>query len=193
MDRIFVLPVGWNWHIMYLWLLPNEIWPYLSRTITSKPNGIVEVQNRSLGSHFTKSASTLSSNQKLYIFFSIITGCFNDTPSNPYTCRYWALHACTCPWGHAAKCYYWSHGPDSCYCQLHRLEACCHWNFCARQVNRGPSEDHTSSRPCFIQYGPTGSLHKCSDLDGTDKEFVWNEDWPENYQQPALVPWLPCL
>ena len=26
-----------------------------------------------------------------------------------------------------------------------------------------------------------------------DEEFVWNGSWPENPQQPAFVPWLPCL
>ena len=59
MDRIFVLPVGWYWHEMYLWLLPYEIQPYLGRTFTSMPSGIVEVQNRSLGGHSSKSAFAL--------------------------------------------------------------------------------------------------------------------------------------
>ena len=44
MDRIFELPVGWNWHEMYLWVLPNEIQPYLGRTVTSTPSGITEVK-----------------------------------------------------------------------------------------------------------------------------------------------------
>ena len=44
MDLIFVLPVGWNWHEMYLWLLPNEIRPYLGWTSISMPSGIAEVQ-----------------------------------------------------------------------------------------------------------------------------------------------------
>ena len=55
MNLICVLPVGWNWHEMYLWLLPNEIRPYLGRTCTSTPSGMVEVQNRSLGGHSPKS------------------------------------------------------------------------------------------------------------------------------------------
>ena len=55
------------------------------------------------------------------------------------------------------------------------------------------SEDHTSSRPCFVEDGQTGSLHKCSSLESTAEEFVWDEDWAKNHQQPALVPWLPCL
>ena len=42
----------------------------------------------------------------------------------------------------------------------------------ARQVHRGSLEDHTLSRPCFVQDGPTGSLYKCSGLDGADEEFV---------------------
>ena len=66
-------------------------------------------------------------------------------------------------------------------------------NFGASQVHWGASEDHTSSRPCFIEDGPTGSLHKCLGLDGADEEFVSNEGWSENHQQPALVPWLQCL
>ena len=32
--RIYVLPVGWNWQEMYVWLLPNEIQPYLGQTFT---------------------------------------------------------------------------------------------------------------------------------------------------------------
>ena len=32
-----------------------------------------------------------------------------------------------------------------------------------------------------------------SGLDGVDEEFVWNEGWPENHQQLAIIPWLPCL
>ena len=50
MDRIIVLPVGWSWHEMYLWLVPNEIQLYLSRTFTSKPSVIIEVQHRWQGS-----------------------------------------------------------------------------------------------------------------------------------------------
>ena len=53
-------------------------------------------------------------------------------------------------------------------------------------------EDHSSSIPCFVEDGPTGSLHKRSGFNGTDEEFVWNEDWPENHQQPGIFPWLPC-
>ena len=49
MDRIFVLPVVWNWHEMYLWLLPNEIRPNFGQTFTSMPNGIIKIQYHSLG------------------------------------------------------------------------------------------------------------------------------------------------
>ena len=56
---IVVLPVGWNWHEMYLWLLPNEIRPCLGQTCTSISSGIVEVQNDSLGGHFPNSAFAL--------------------------------------------------------------------------------------------------------------------------------------
>ena len=59
MDRIFVFPVGWNWHEMCLSLLPSEILPYLGQTFTSMPSGIVEVQHRSLTGHFPKSAFVL--------------------------------------------------------------------------------------------------------------------------------------
>ena len=59
MDWIFVLPVGWKWYEMYLWLLPNKIGPYLVWTFTSMPSRIVEVQNHSLGGHFPKSAFVL--------------------------------------------------------------------------------------------------------------------------------------
>ena len=31
MDRLTLLPVGWNWNVMYMWLLPNVIRPYLAR------------------------------------------------------------------------------------------------------------------------------------------------------------------
>ena len=53
-------------------------------------------------------------------------------------------------------------------------EACCHWNFGVRQVHGGSSEDHISSRPCFVEDGPTGSLHTCPGIDNADEEFVWN-------------------
>ena len=99
----------------------------------------------------------------------------------------------TCPWGLAVKFYCWSCGSDSSFRQPHPPEACCNWNFGARQVLECSSEDHTSSRPCFVQDGPTGSLHMGSGLDGADEEFVWHEGWTETPQQLALVPWLPCL
>ena len=163
--------------------------PLLGRTFTSIPSGIVEVRNRSLGGHFPKSAFALWQVRinNCIFFFSILTDCSNFDPSNPY--RYSAWNVCTCPWGHDC----WSCGSDSCYRPTHPPEACCHWKFGARQVHRGTSEDHTSSRPCFVQDGPTGLLHKCPGLGGADEEFVWNECWPENHQQSALVPWLPCL
>ena len=175
MDRIFVLPVGWNWHAMYLWLLPNEIRPYLGRTFTSMPRGIIEVQNHSLGGHFSKSAFTLWQVRKkidncwFFSQFSLIV--LTMPRPNLIGIRHKVL-ACTCPWGHAAKCYCWSCGSDSCYRQPYPPEACWHWNFGARQVHGGSSEDHTSSEPCFVQDGPTGSLHKCLGLDGSHEEFV---------------------
>ena len=152
MNHIFVLPVGWNWHEMNLWL-PNEIWPYHGRTFTSVQSEIMEVQNRRLG-HFPKSAFALWQvrfNNCIYFFLSIITDCSNNAPSNP--CRYQVWSACACPWGHAGKCYCLSRGSDSCHRQPHPQQACCHWNFGARQVHGGYSEDHTSSKPCFVQDG----------------------------------------
>ena len=65
-------------------------------------------------------------------------------------------------------------GSDSCKRQPLPPEACCHWNFGAGQVHGGSSEHHTSLRPCFVQDGRTGSLHKCSGLDGPFEEFVRN-------------------
>ena len=76
------------------------------------------------------------------MLFSILTDCSNNAPSNPY--RYYARSACIWPWGHTSKC--WSPGSDSCYRQPHHPEACCHWNFGARQVHGGSSEDHMSYR-----------------------------------------------
>ena len=84
------------------------------------------------------------------------------------------------------KCSCWLRGSDSCNCQPHSPEACCHWNFGARQVHGGSSQDHTLSRLCFIEDGPRGSLHKCLGIDGTGDNFVWNEGWQENNQQPTL-------
>ena len=122
MDPIFVLPVGWNWHEMYLWLLPNEIRPYLDRTFTSMSSGIVEVQNRSLSDHFPKSTFALWQVRiNNCILFSILTDCSNNAPSTPYI--YWAWSACTCQW-------------DLCYRQPHPPEACCHWNFGTRLLGR---------------------------------------------------------
>ena len=59
MDQFCVLPVGWNWHTMYLLLVHTEIRPYHGHAFTSMPSGIVEVQNHSLGGHFPKSAFAL--------------------------------------------------------------------------------------------------------------------------------------
>ena len=71
------------------------------------------------------------------IFFSIITNCSDNDSSNPYTYYQWS--ACTCPSGHVAICCCWSPGPDSCFRQMQHPEACCHWNFGARQVHGGSS------------------------------------------------------
>ena len=61
---------------------------------------------------------------------------------------------------------------------------CCYWNFGARQVDGGSSEDHTSSRPCFVESDLTGSLHKCSGLDGADEEFVLGH---------SMIPVMKCM
>ena len=72
-----------------------------------------------------------------------------------------------------ANCYCWLRGSGSCHTQPHPPEACHHWNFGAMQVHGGSSEDHPSSRPCFVEDGLIGSLHKCSSLDGADEKFAW--------------------
>ena len=56
MEWIYVLPVGWTWQEMYLWLLPNEVRHFFGWTFTSIPSAIVKIQTRGLGVHFTKSA-----------------------------------------------------------------------------------------------------------------------------------------
>ena len=185
MDRIFVLPLGWFWHEMYLWLFPNEIRPY--RTFTLMPSGIVEVQNRSLGGYFPKSAFALwqvrINSCICYYQFSLIV-LIMPHPT-PIGIRHDVLAL-----AHEVM---WQSAVAGCAGLTHPPEACCHWNFGARQFHGGSSEDRTSPRPCFVQDGPPGSLHKCSGLYGTDEKFVWNEGWPENHQQPALSTWLPCL
>ena len=156
----------------------------------SVPCGNIEVQNRSLGGHSPKSTPTLwqvrLNNCILFSQFSLIV-LMMPRPS-PI-----GIRSCACLWGPVEKCYCWSRGSDSCYSQSRPLEACCYWNFCARQVHGGSLDHHTSSRPCFDEDGPTRSLCKCSGLDGADEEFVWHKGWPENHQYPAFVPWLPCL
>ena len=99
--------MGWNWHETYLVLLPNEIRPYLGRTFTSVPSGIVKVQKHSLGGHLLKSDFELWQVRinNCISFFSILIDCTDNSPGNP---KAWS--ACTCPWVHAAKCYCWSGG-----------------------------------------------------------------------------------
>ena len=70
MDRISVLPVGWNWHKMYLRVLPSEIRPYFGWTFTSLPSGIAEVQNHSLGGHFPNLPSHCGKFESTITFFS---------------------------------------------------------------------------------------------------------------------------
>ena len=159
MDRIFVLPVDSNWHEMYLWLLPNEIHPNLGQTFTSMPSGIIKVPNHSLGGHSPKSAFALRQVRiNRCMFLSILTDCSNNAPSNPN--RYKAWSACTCQWGHAAKCYCWSWGSNSCCHKPKPPKTCCHWNFSARKVPGSSSENHTPPIPCFVEGGLTGLLHK---------------------------------
>ena len=153
------------------------------------PSGIIKDPNQSLGGHFSKSSFTLQQvRMDNYVFLSLLTDWSDNAPSNLY--MYYAWSACTCPWGHVERGI-----AGRVYLTLlrstptHPPEACCHRNFVARHVHWGSSEDHTSSRPWFVENGPTGSLHNCSGLHDKDKEFVWNERWLEN-QQPVLVPWL---
>ena len=79
MDRCFFIPVGWNWHEMYLWMLPNEIRPYLGQIFTSMPNGIVEVQNCSLGGHSPNLPSHCGKFEStIAYFFPILIDCYNN-------------------------------------------------------------------------------------------------------------------
>ena len=47
-----------------------------------------------------------------------------------------------------------------------------------------PRQDHALFR--MVQTDHSG-------LDGVDEEFVWNEGWPKNHQQLAIIPRSPCL
>ena len=118
-----------------------------------------------------------SSNQQLHIFsqYSLIV-LIMDRP-NPIGIRHEVLAlAFEAMWQNAIAL----RGSDSSYRQAHPAKACRHWNFGVRQVlPEGYSEDHTLSRPRFVQDGPTESLDKCSCLDGVDEEFIWNERWPK--------------
>ena len=76
MDRIFVFQISWNWHEIYLWLLPIEIQPYLGRIFTSMPSGIIKLQNCSLVGHFPEFALALwQVGINNCIFFPIFTDC----------------------------------------------------------------------------------------------------------------------
>ena len=189
MDRIFVLPVGWNWHEMHLWLLPNEIQPYHGRTFTLMPNGIVEVQKRSLDGHFPKFAFALwqvgINNCIFFSQFSLIV-LIMPRPT-PIGIRHEVVALAHEDMRKVLLLVAWvwlvllsttsSRGmlPLELWCQ---------------SSPRVSLEDHTSSRPYFVQDGLTGSLHKCSGRDSMDEKFVWNEGRRENYQQSARVPWL---
>ena len=57
----------------------------------------------------------------------------------------------------------------------------------------------TSSIPCFVQNGSTGSHHKCSGLDIMDEEFAWNFncqpplspliEWAQSWQNLTMANW----
>ena len=142
--------------------------PNHCQNFTSMPRGILKIANHSLGGHFPKSAVALwqvwINNCIFFPQFSMII-LIKPRPS-PLGIRHEVLALAHEGMWH--KCYYWLRWSDSCYPQLHPEEACCHWDIGARQVHEGSSEDHTSSRLCFVQDGPTRSLHKCSGLDGMD-------------------------
>ena len=55
------------------------------------PSRIFKVQNRRLGGHFALWQLRINN---CMVFFSIITDCSNNAPSNPY--RYYAWNPCTC-------------------------------------------------------------------------------------------------
>ena len=84
-DRFFVFPLGWNWHDMDPWLLPNEIRHYLGQTFNARSSGIVEIRNHRIGGRSPKSIFTLWQLWiNICIFFKSFSDSSNNAPSNPY-------------------------------------------------------------------------------------------------------------
>ena len=120
MDRILVIPVGWNWRELYPWLLPNEIRRYLGRTVTSMATGIVQVQNRSLGGQFSQIClcTVASSHQQLHVIYQFSLIVLIMSRPTPIGIKHEVLVLV-----HEGM----RHGCDLCYCKPHLPEACCHW------------------------------------------------------------------
>ena len=56
-DRIFVFPVGWNWHEMYLWVFPIKIRPYYFSWSSLTPGPYHRLFNHVLSLGFGNQAS----------------------------------------------------------------------------------------------------------------------------------------
>ena len=170
---------------MYLWLVPNEIRPYLGRTFTIMPRGIVKVQNRRWSIPQICFDTVANWNQRLHIFsqFSLIV-LIIISHSTPIDIRHHVLAL-----AHEGM---WQSVIDGRMGVTRATMNHILWRHAATvtlvsgKSTGGSLEDHTSSRPCFVEDGPTGSLLKCLGIDGMDEEFVLNEGWPENINNRFL-------
>ena len=88
MDRISVHSVGWNWHEMYLWLLPNEIRPSLASWPDLYFNAKWDRQSPKPELKWSFPQICLrtvgSANQQLYIFSQFSMIILMIPRSNPY-------------------------------------------------------------------------------------------------------------
>ena len=159
MGRISVIPVGGNLHEMYLWLLPNEIRPYLGRTFISMPSGIVEVQNRSLGGHSHKSALALwqiQINNRMFSPFSLIV-LIIPRPT-PIGIRHEVLALANEGMLQSAVA-----GCVGLTCAAINSILCKHAATGTLMPSKpmGALQKVTPHKACFVEDGQTGSLHKC--------------------------------
>ena len=179
MDRISVHSVGWNWHEMYLWLLPNEIRPSLASWTDLYFNAKWDRQSPKpeLKWSFPQIClrTVASANQQLYIFSQFSMIILMIPRPTPIGIRHEVLALSPEGMRQSAIAGRVCLTRATIHRQPHPPGACCHRNFGARQVHGGSSEDHTLSRPCFVKDDPSGLLHNCSGLDGVHEQFVWNE------------------
>ena len=160
---------------MYLWLLPNKNRPYLHWTLTSMPSGIVKVQNCSLRGHFPKSAFALwqirINNCIFFSHFSLIV-LIIPCPT-PIVIRHEVLALA---------------------CEGMRQSAIAGHVDLTRATIIHILQRHAATGTFMPDHALFGIVRQDrSGLEGVDEEFVWNEVWPENHQQLAIIPWLPCL